>query len=234
MHSNNSAKLSLIFLIIVLLSCTPVSGYSSDATRWFDTGNIQVQLKNYSQAVDAFDHAIALEPSYFEAWNNKADALNKNNQYQDALIASNQTIRLNPQYIQGWLNRGTILYMLGQYDEELAAYDRAISIEPTNTTAWFFKGYSLAGMKKYDEAIVVFDKVKSLDPNYPRVDHYRELAVRLRDENAPFYIKYSIPIACGLLIWIFAGGFYYYKRTQGPAKDNSSAGNRQERRKNKQ
>jgi tetratricopeptide (TPR) repeat protein len=196
-----AAIMSLIFI------CIPAHAYSADAIRYHNEGNELINEKNYSRAITAFDNAIALEPGYYEAWNNKADALNKNNQSDEALIASDHAISLNPQYVQGWINRGTILYMLKRYDEELKAYDTAISIEPTNTTAWFFKGFSLGGMEKYDEAIAAFDKVRSLDPDYPRLDIYRQMAVQKRDAERPFYIKNPlIPIVVAIgtisaLVW---------------------------------
>ena len=94
----------------------------------YDTGHALIASGNYTDAVLAFDHATAIEPGYFEAWNEKADALNRAKQYNDALEASDQTVLINPNYVQGWINRGYILYNLGRYDDELKAYERARSI----------------------------------------------------------------------------------------------------------
>ncbi|WP_321508305.1 tetratricopeptide repeat protein [uncultured Methanoregula sp.] len=201
-------------ILCFALISVPALAYSADAVRDYDAGNSFFNVKNYTAAIAAYDNAVTLEPGYYEAWNAKADALNKDKQYNNALIASDQVISLNPQYLQGWLNRGTILYMLGRYEDEQKAYDTAIALDPTNTSAWFFKGFSLGGMKKYDEAIAAFDKVKSLDPGYPRIDYYRDLAVQMRDQVSPFSLQNMIYIIGASVIIIGAAAWYFAVRKQ--------------------
>lgn len=242
----------ILFLIfgILLILCMPVSAYSGDAVRWYDTGNTFLQAKNYTSAVGAYDHAIALEPAYFEAWDNKADALNRAGQYTDALAASTRALEIQPGYTKGWINRGQILYNIGYYyedqlhdmaaandyyTEQLLTFDKAIGIEPDNAEAWFNKGYALAGMKRYDEAIAAFDKVKDLDPAYPKLNLSRNQAEVLRNNAMPFYIRYSVPLAGALIILIAGAGIYLWNRsikTKGagdPAQDNRQSRRRKER-----
>jgi tetratricopeptide (TPR) repeat protein len=155
----------------ILLSCIgiPVSAYSADAIVLFEQGNAFMKNKNYSEALRVYNNAITLEPDYFEAWNGKADALNRAQKFNESLEASDRVLVLKPDYVPGWINRGYILYNLGRYDEELKAYETAITLDPASPAAWFNKGYSLAGMKRYDEAIAAFNKVRALDPTYPNL-----------------------------------------------------------------
>jgi len=197
-------------------------------------GNTLLQSGNYSAAVSAYDHAIFLEPGYYEAWNAKADALNRA-AYSDArfnqtvltgaLAASNTSLSIDPVYTQGWINRGQILYNVGlfyenqvhdintsdeYYNDELLAYNKAIEIDPNNADAWFNKGFALGGMERYDEAIAAFDKVQSINPQYPRIAYYRTMAEQLRDAATPFYIRYAfviiavIVVAAGAVLWFVA------------------------------
>jgi tetratricopeptide (TPR) repeat protein len=167
----------------ILVSCIaiPVSAYSADAIGLFEQGNAFMKNKNYSEALYAYDKAITMEPDYFEAWNGKADALNRAQQFNDALNASDRVIILKPDYVPGWINRGYILYNLGLYDEELKAYETAITLDPASPEAWFNKGYSLAGMKRYDEAIAAFNKVQALDPTYPNLAGNKQIAEQYRN-----------------------------------------------------
>jgi hypothetical protein len=55
--------------------------------------------------IQAFDETILLEPHYFEAWNGKADALNRAKRDQDALAACDQALAINPGYVQGVIYR---------------------------------------------------------------------------------------------------------------------------------
>jgi tetratricopeptide (TPR) repeat protein len=245
MRSKSSAIVFALFFMMVVLAGMPASAYSGDATRWFNAGNVLIQSKNYSQAVDAFDHAIALDPSYYEAWDRKADALNRAGQFNNALTASSRSLEINPGFVRGWINRGQILYNIGYfyedqnydmtranefYNEQLYAYDKAIQIEPDNAEAWFNKGYALAGMKRYDEAIAIFDKVQSLDPKYPNLALSQKQVRVLRDTATPVYARYLLPVIGGILILILAAGVYFYKR-RSATTENQSPENRQARRK---
>ncbi|MGD0080232.1 MAG: tetratricopeptide repeat protein [Methanoregula sp.] len=228
------AGTSILAVFLLLAFCMPVSAYSSDASAWFMQGNTLLQSGNYSAAVSAYDHAISLEPGYYEAWNAKADALNRA-AYSDArfnqtvltgaLAASNTSLSIDPVYTQGWINRGQILYNVGlfyenqvhdintsdeYYNDELLAYNKAIEIDPNNADAWFNKGFALGGMERYDEAIAAFDKVQSINPQYPRIAYYRTMAEQLRDAATPFYIRYAfviiavIVVAAGAVLWFVA------------------------------
>ena len=190
-------KRALIALFIITSLCIPVAAYSADAISKYDAGRDHTESEQYTEAIAAYNNAIALEPSYFEAWDGLADALNRNGQFNEALAASNRSLGINPDYVQGWINRGQILYNIGYwyediahntaaadslYAEQLTAFEKAVALEPGNAEAWFNKGYALAGMKRYDEAIAAFDQVRAIDPTYPNLDKNREIAVLLRNK----------------------------------------------------
>jgi tetratricopeptide (TPR) repeat protein len=195
-----------ISLIALLLLCAPALAYSGEATGWYEKGNALVTSDNLTAAVAAYDRAVALEPDYYEAWDARADALNRDGRFSDALDSSNQALRINSSFVQGWINRGQILYNIGYvyedqkkdttkanefYNQQVLAFEKAIALDPKNADAWFNKGYALAGMKQYDEAIAAFDTVKQLNPTYPKIDKNREIAVQLKESVTPFYVKYA-------------------------------------------
>ncbi len=204
-----------VFAMIALSAlCAPALAYSSDATGWYGQGNALLTAGNYSGAITAFDHAVAIEPSYFEAWDAKADALNREGRFSDALAASTQALDINPGYAHGWINQGQILYNIGYvyedqkndlataneyYNRQLLAFDKAIELDPNNADAWFNKGYALAGLKRYDEAIAAFDKVQELDPSYPKIAQNKQIAQQLKDRATPDYVKYA-PVIAGVAV----------------------------------
>jgi len=190
--------------LVCALAAIPVTAYNGEAANWYNQGIALTASGNYTEAVQAFDHAISLEPAYYEAWNGKADALNRAHRVKDALAASDQVIALNSSYAKGWINRGYILYNLGRYNDELSAYERAIEIDPTNAEAWFNKGYSLGGMGRWDEALRVFDRVQALDPSYPNLAANQQIARQNLDASTPFYIKNAPAIAVVVILTIGA------------------------------
>lgn len=234
------------FITLILLLCLPAYGYSDEALRWFDAGNASIHTKNFTLALEAFDRAIEEEPGYFEAWDAKADALNRAGEFSLALEASSQALKLNPDYVHGWINRGQILYNLGYYYEDqlknnekadiyyleqLLAFEKAIELDPENAEAWFNKGYALAGMKRYDEAIVAFDTVQSLDPAYPNLGLSQKQARVLRDQATPVYVKYALPLAGIFLIILIAGYILWKKQSDAIKKEDQEPKNRRARRK---
>ena len=201
-------RATILTFIFLSCLCIPISAYSNDAIGWYEQGNAYLINKNYTQAVQAYDHAIMLDPGYSEALNAKADALNREGQFTEALAVSDQLVALNSDYVKGWINRGYILYNLGRYNEELKAYETAISIDPSSPDAWFNKAYSLAGMKRYDEAIAAFDKVQALDPAFPNLAANRRIAEQNRDAAIPLYIRYAPVITVATIIVVSAVIWY--------------------------
>jgi len=197
MSTTTVAGRALFVLLLIMSVCIPASAYSADSTNLYSLGLDLTASGNYSGAMAAFNNAVTLEPTYFEAWDGLADALNRNGQYDDALAASNRSLKINPDYVKGWINRGQILYNLGYwyedmahdaatanalYAEQLTAFEKAITLDPNNAEAWFNKGYALAGMQRYGEAIAAFDQVGVIDPSYPNLRKNREIAAQLRDK----------------------------------------------------
>lgn len=218
-------KIPLLVLAVVFFTL-PVAAYSDEATMFFLKGNDFVQERNYPAAVSSFDQAIVLEPGYYEAWDRKADALNRDGKFTLALSASSEALTLNPDYVTGWINRGQILYNIGYYyedqigdpekadqyyAEQLLAFEKAVELDPGNAEAWFNKGYALAGLKRYDEAMAAFDKVESLDPAYPNLALSQKQAAVLQDAADPAYVKYAFPIAGVITLVLVGAGFFAFR-----------------------
>ena len=224
---NNYCQVGILFFFIsALLVISPAAAYSPKAVALYDQGVTLLDGGNYSLAAGAFEQAIQREPGYFEAWNGKADALNRAQEYSVALAASNNSIRINPAYVKGWINRGQILYSLGfmyedqfhdtktadaYYQEQLNAFEKATALDPQNAEAWFNKGYALCGMGRCQEGIVAFERVAELDPNYPYLEANIKNARILAESQKPFYVKYAVWLA--LLVILGAGiGWWAYSR----------------------
>ena len=217
----------IVALAFVLLICGPAAAYSTDAVSLYSQGQALTGTKNYTEALAAYNGAIALEPNYFEAWNGKADVLNREKLYNDALEASNQSLAINPDHVKGLINRGQILYSIGYqyedvtkdmtsaniyYNDQLQAFQKAVSLDPSNTEAIFNEGFAYGGLKRFDEAIADFNKVKKINPDYPQIDGYIKIASDLRDKSTPVYMKYALPIAVVAIVVIGAVAWFGFRK----------------------
>ncbi|RMF28848.1 MAG: tetratricopeptide repeat protein, partial [Candidatus Nitrosothermus koennekii] len=54
----------------------------------------------YKEALEAFDKAIAIDPNFADAWNNKGVALAKLKRYEEALEAFDKALEINPKFAE--------------------------------------------------------------------------------------------------------------------------------------
>ena len=247
--------LLVAFIILIGMSCWPVSSYPDQAVSAFQEGNailgnVSLLNPNTTQerlALSAYNLSTEIAPDYYEAWNGKADVLNRLGYYGEALEASNRSLAVNSSFVPSWINRGEILYMLGfqaeneaknlqaakfYYDEQIAAFRKATELDPASDTAWFNLGFALAGETRYDEALRAFDTVRSINPAYPHLDYYVQLARKNRDAAVPWYVSDAPWIAGGVVLAGAAGVFLWSRRRSPP--EGEEGANRKARRRNKQ
>jgi tetratricopeptide (TPR) repeat protein len=218
----------MLLIILGIFVLPPATAAApTDAAGWTALGHNLTDQENYTEAFQAYDQAIALDPNYAPAWDGKADALNRANQYTAdplatlnmALADSNQALALNASSANEWINHGQILYTIGAYyqnqlndktnaslyyNEQLDSFEKAITVEPDNADAWFNKAYALCGMGRCSEGVVAFQKVEVLDPDYPNLQANLNIAEKLAATETPFYIKYDVEIVIAIIAIIGA------------------------------
>ncbi len=132
---------------------------------WFVAGYCYHEFdKNSSTAIVCYDKALAIEPKFAYAWNNKGNSLNKLNRYEEAITCLDQALSIEPKFAYAWNNKGNSLNSLNRDEEASVCYDKALAIEPEYAYAWNNKGGLLSKIGRYEEAIVCLDKALAIDP----------------------------------------------------------------------
>jgi serine/threonine-protein kinase len=131
----------------------------------------------FANAVDCFEKAIGIEPSYAEAYAGLADAHMLSSELGAvppqkgmplAKAAALRAIELNPRSSESHVSLGFV-----QQDFEYnftaaeASYRRAIELNPNNSTAHAFYGGLLAQLGRHVEAEKALRKALALDPLSP-------------------------------------------------------------------
>ena len=102
-----------------------------NSSEFWDTQGCKLcEQEAYTEAVAAFDRAIALDPKFCKSWSNRANALCALKRYAEALDSYDRAVAIQPQYHQAWFNRGLLFSEMMAYGNAIESYDRAIALHP--------------------------------------------------------------------------------------------------------
>jgi tetratricopeptide (TPR) repeat protein len=73
---------------------------------------------------------MALDPTSYVVWTNKAAAVFGLRRREDALAAADEAIALNRTYAQAWTMKGLLFSSVERNKEAAAAFERSIVIDP--------------------------------------------------------------------------------------------------------
>ena len=98
-------------------------------------------MKQYEEALTAFDRAIELNPDVSDFYYSRGSVYADLHMSQQALADFNRSIQLDPNPAAIYNDRGTIFSELARYVEALTDFDQAINLETnyarlTTIVAW--------------------------------------------------------------------------------------------------
>jgi len=155
----------------------------NEAMEWCDKGKTFYEQGKYSEAIECYDKALALDPNLASAWSYKGVALANQGKYSEAIECYDKAIAINPNEALAWNNKGLALIGQGKYSEALECIDKAIAINPNYADVWATKGVALANQGKYPEAIICLDKAIAIDPNLAAVWYNKGLVLQVLGRN---------------------------------------------------
>lgn len=115
-----------------------------------------------NKAKSYWDRAIAANPKFAEAYNNRGLASYNLNLYQEALQDFSQSIRMKPDYAEAFNNRGNVYYQMDQYEKAQADFDQSLKLKPNYSKAQMNRGLVFFQMQKLDQACDDFRKACDL------------------------------------------------------------------------
>ena len=136
----------------------------NSAEIWNNRGSNLCAMNLPDRALEAFDRAIAIEPTFSQAIYNRGKLLNDAGQLVAALVSYDKCLELMPRFPEALNNRANLLVKLGRNDEALATYNACIAVAPTFPKVWNNVGIVLIGMNRYKEAAKAFGRALELDP----------------------------------------------------------------------
>jgi predicted O-linked N-acetylglucosamine transferase (SPINDLY family) len=118
------------------------------------------------EAVAHYDQAIALAPDFFEAFNNRGNALAGLKRLDQALASFDAAIHLKADYAEAHVNRAVTLVKLHRPEQALAAFGDAIRFNPGLAAAYNNRGNLLMTQHRLRDALADYEQAIRLQPAY--------------------------------------------------------------------
>ncbi|MBE3560548.1 MAG: tetratricopeptide repeat protein [Ktedonobacteraceae bacterium] len=128
-------------------------------------GDQFLRQHQYTQALQAYEDALRLDPLNFYAWNGKGTALYNQGNYRKALESYQKATEIDPHNAVVWVSAGLVLHRLQRYQQALVHFERALAIDAEYVPAWNGKADAQLGMNMPNEAIASYKQALSFDPD---------------------------------------------------------------------
>ena len=115
----------LITLTNLSPQATTTTNVRFNAEYYLRQGNLKLDNKDWKGAILDFDHAIAINPSYGQAYNYRGLAKYSINDYEVAILDYQKALSLNPQYASAYFNLGLVKSELGDVISAIGYFRKA-------------------------------------------------------------------------------------------------------------
>jgi protein O-mannosyl-transferase len=178
-HLFSATVAIIMFISLIYLTVEQIAVWKNSITLW------NYVIKNYpdtiplsynnrglafekmgqtERALEDYEKAIAINPSFDKAYVNRGHVLFKiKGQYDRAIADFDRAIALNSSAFEAYNNRGSVYYITGWYDKAMADYDRAIVLNPSSFEAYNNRALVFYVKGQREKAIADFDKAIALN-----------------------------------------------------------------------
>lgn len=130
-------------------------------------GHMHLMKREYDEALESGERALALRPSCQAAWGLKANILNYCGKPQEAVPLAEQSIRLSP-VAQTFFPEvlANAHYLCGNFDDAIVRAHEALALAPDSVDARIVLVASLVETGHLDAAQAVAREIQTVDPNF--------------------------------------------------------------------
>lgn len=172
-------------LALVLVSAAACTGASPEAGALADSGLAAMRRGDSASALQRYDQAIALNPSYARAYRLRGDALRDKGAYDAAIEAYDQAIKRKADDAGVFTDRAYVYQIKGEYDRAIQDFDRAIALKSNHALALKNRGRTHFYMGHFADAAADLRRGAQIDSTNAYVAIWLHMAVkRLGQDNA--------------------------------------------------
>lgn len=149
---------------------------ATDARTHYKKANNLYEKGEYDKAIESYNMAIILSPSFSEAYFNRGLCYYNLKNFDRSNSDYSKAAELDPKNPVIYNNRGDAFYRKQDFVNAVKDYDRAVAINPRYLKAYYNRGLAFACQQEYDKAVEDFNMVVELNPNFAEAYHIRGLA----------------------------------------------------------
>jgi tetratricopeptide (TPR) repeat protein len=226
---NSSKKAPLIALVLLLVGSLTGASYlqarhwENSETLWQHTldvtsdnyrahtalGSLLEERGQTEAAVQHYQSAIRINPSYLEAQNKLGAIFSDGGRANEAIELYQNILRTQPNHPLANINMGNALAAIGSPEKALVYYRTAVAVSPDNAFAHNGLGSALDDLQHVEEAIEHYQTAIEINPDFAaarnnlaaafyKQKNYREgleqvaLALALEPDNASFHTNHAV------------------------------------------
>ncbi len=136
-------------------------------TKYLAQGEVFLNGKNYSKALESFNSALKSEPENPDVLFFRAKTYLLKNEFNEALEDLKKAVKIKPDFLPAYLLSSSIYFQMDKTGEAIKGYNEILKKRPDEIIALTGRGnvYAL-GKKDYKKALADFNKVIEVAPNY--------------------------------------------------------------------
>ncbi|WP_396194903.1 tetratricopeptide repeat protein [Flavobacterium sp.] len=130
---------------------------------WHQSGRLYYGIKDYENAVRAFEFATYIDEEFLGAFMEKGKALERLKKYEEAIESYNRTIELDDPTSYALLRIGKCYEKLGNKVEALKYFNKTVHEDPLLDKGWIAITDFYVRQKNYQKALFYVNKALAID-----------------------------------------------------------------------
>lgn len=163
---------------------------------WYNLGVAYAKDTQIEKALEAYDFAIAILPSYTWAFLNKGLLLIDEERHEEAIPVFKDLLEIEPLNAEVLAYLGECSAKLGDTENAEKAFDLAIQISAEHAPAWFGKASLLIEQERHEESLTFLQKAIELEQHNEDYRYmFAVVSIKLKNyEEAETHILEAIKI----------------------------------------
>ena len=137
----------------------------ANASYYNNLGNSYIIIKQYDEAVSAFEQATKLDPNDANVYCNLGAAHRHLKQFDKAEASFLKSLELMPENLSTLHNMGTLLCNLDRLPEAITYYNKAYVLNPANDESSHYMAYAYMGLGEFEKAADIYRKRIAANPD---------------------------------------------------------------------